>query len=146
MPLTAYNLWCIIFCMWDILQTAELGEWFASGDGVDEAAREDIRAAVGVLRSVGPSLGRPLVDSVYNSRHSNMKELRVQSKGRPFRIFFLFDPKRRGILLVGGNKQGDSRFYETMIVRADDSYDQYLMDNFPKKEGAGNGRKKTKKR
>ena len=96
--------------MWDILQTAELGEWFAHSADVDESAREDIRAAVGVLRTPGPALGRPLVDSVYNSRHTNMKELRGQSNGRPIRIFFLFDPKRRGILLVGGNKQRRGAF------------------------------------
>jgi hypothetical protein len=71
--------------MWDIGWTDEFGRWITS-HAVDESAREDIRAALIVLREFGPSLGRPLVDSIKGSKHSNMKELRVQSKGRPFRI------------------------------------------------------------
>lgn len=57
-----------------------------------------------------------------------MKELRVQSKGRPFRIFFAFDPERQAVFLIGGNKQGDKRFYKRMIAKADDLYDEYLED------------------
>ena len=57
-----------------------------------------------------------------------MKELRVQSKNRPFRILFAFDPKRNAILLAGGNKAGKKKFYEDMIVLADDLYSKYLED------------------
>ena len=81
-----------------------------------------------VLKRTGPNLGRPYVDSVKGSRHENMKELRVQSKGRPFRIFFAFDPLRRAVLLIGGNKTGDKRFYVRMIPIADVLYDDYLQD------------------
>ena len=81
-----------------------------------------------VLKRMGPNLGRPYVDSVKRSRHENMKELRVQSKGRPFRIFFAFDPLRRAVLLIGGNKTGDKRFYARMIPIADMLYDDYLQD------------------
>ena len=59
-----------------------------------------IYAVMEVLKSLGPNLGRPYVDSVKESRHENMKELRVQSKGRPFRIFFAFDPLRQAVLLI----------------------------------------------
>ena len=75
--------------MWKILQTNQFGEWFTSSDNVDEDARVSIYAVMEVLKSMGPNLGRPYVDSVKGSRHENMKELRVQSKGRPFRIFSL---------------------------------------------------------
>jgi hypothetical protein len=55
-----------------------------------------------------------------------MRELRVQSGGKPLRIFYAFDPRRTAILLIGGNKGGDDRFYERMISLADRLYDEYL--------------------
>ena len=54
-----------------------------------------------------------------------MRELRVQSGGRPIRIFYAFDPRRSAILLIGGDKTGDGRFYERMIPIADKLYDVY---------------------
>ncbi len=62
-----------------------------------------------------------------------MRELRVQSGGEPYRIFYAFDPRRAAILLIGGNKTGDDRFYETSIPIADRLYDTYLIEI--KKEG-----------
>ena len=119
--------------MWKVLQTNQFGEWFTSSDKVDEDARVSIYAVMEVLKRTGPNLGRPYVDSVKESRHENMKELRVQSKGRPFRIFFAFDPLRRAVLLIGGNKAGDKRFYARMIHIADMLYDNYLQDLGEKK-------------
>ena len=57
-----------------------------------------------------------------------MRELRVQSHGEPFRVFYAFDPKRSAILLIGGNKTGNDRFYEDMIPIADDLYDQHVEE------------------
>jgi hypothetical protein len=111
--------------MWHVLQTDVFGGWFGT---IDEAAKVDIYSAIRVLSEVGPSLGRPRVDTVKSSEYSNMKELRVQSKGRPYRIFFAFDPKRNIVLLVGGNKQGNKRFYEQMVSIADKLYAVYLKD------------------
>ena len=69
------------------------------------------------------------MDSVNKySRHSNMKELRVQCDGAPIRILFAFDPRRTGILLVGGNKIGNKRWYRENIPLADDLYDIYLEE------------------
>ena len=62
------------------------------------------------------------------ARHSNMKELRTQHQGRPIRTFFAFDPRRTAILLIGGDKTGDNRFYERMIPEADRLYDEYLKE------------------
>lgn len=56
-----------------------------------------------------------------------MKELRIQSKLRVFRIFFAFDPERKAILLIGGDKRGDKRFYKRMIPLADKLFDIYLI-------------------
>jgi hypothetical protein len=57
-----------------------------------------------------------------------MRELRVQSGGVPYRVFYAFDPRRTAILLLGGNKAGDDRFYDTMIPIADRLYDEYLIE------------------
>lgn len=125
MPLTAYALYAILKVMWKITETSTFREWFAE---LDVDALADIVEAAQVLKSYGPQLGRPHVDTVYESRHSNMKELRVQSTGRPFRIFFAFDPTRQAVFLIGGNKKGDKRFYKRMIAKSDDLYDEYLED------------------
>lgn len=112
--------------MWEIKNTETFHEWFKTQE---ISVKEDIVTAVRVLSEFGPRLGRPRVDSLKASRHPNMKELRVQSGGKPFRILFAFDPKRTGILLVAGNKKGDKRFYEKMIPIADNLFDEYLEDN-----------------
>ena len=57
-----------------------------------------------------------------------MKELRIQRQGRPLRTFFAFDPHRSAILLIGGDKTGDERFYERMIPLADQLFDDYLKE------------------
>lgn len=57
-----------------------------------------------------------------------MRELRVQSGGRPLRVFYAFDPRRSAILLIGGDKTGDDRFYERMVPIADQLYDDYIAE------------------
>ena len=74
----------------------------------------------------GPQLRFPHSSGVEGSAHTHMRELRVQSGGRPLRIFYAFDPRRTAILLVGGDKTGDERFYETFIPEADRLYDEYV--------------------
>jgi hypothetical protein len=112
--------------LWDIVQTPQFGLWFSESKELDEPAREDIYAVLRVLKQTGPKLGRPYVDSVEGSRHSNLKELRVQSKGRPFRVIFAFDKQRRAVLLIGGNKARNKRFYDQMIPLADQIFDDFL--------------------
>jgi len=109
--------------MWEILRTDEIAEWIKS---LDEDAREAIFKNLIILKEIGPYLGRPYVDSVKQSRHKNMKELRVQNKMRVFRIFFIFDADRKAILLIGGDKRGEKRFNEKMIPLADDIFDNYI--------------------
>ena len=109
--------------MWNIERTDEIVSWIKE---LDDDAKEMILKTLFVLKEIGPSLGRPHVDSVKGSKHQNMKELRVQSKQRLFRIFFVFDPIRNAILLIGGDKRGDKRFYQKMIPIADSLYDRYL--------------------
>lgn len=80
-------------------------EWLLA---LDEATYDQVVAAMRLLSEDGPSLGRPLVDSVKASRHHHMKELRPGSAGRSeIRILFAFDPRRRAILLIAGDKRGN---------------------------------------
>jgi hypothetical protein len=81
-----------------------------------------------LLEDRGSSLARPHADTLKGSRHPNMKELRTQSGGKPIRSFFAFDPRRSAILLIGGDKTGDPRFYDQMIPIADDLYDEHLKE------------------
>ena len=109
--------------MWRIERTDEISNWIA---GLDDNAKESILKVLFILREIGPSLGRPYVDTVKESKHKNMKELRVQCKKRIFRIFFIFDPKQNAVLLIGGNKRGDKNFYKRLIPHADRLYNNYL--------------------
>ncbi len=74
----------------------------------------------------GPQLGHPHTSSIETSRHSHMRELRVQHAGRPYRVLYAFDPRRSAILLIGGDKTGDGRWYEVHVPIADRLYDEHL--------------------
>ena len=71
-------------------------------------------------------LGFPHSSAIRASRHEHMRELRVQSGGRPVRVFYAFDPRRMAILLIGGDKTGDDRFYERFVPIADRLYDDHI--------------------
>lgn len=109
--------------MWCVEYTDEFEAWWET---LPERVREAIAHDVDVLEAVGSGLGRPRVDTVKGSRFANMKEVRTEHDGEPYRTFFAFDPRRCAILLIGGNKGGDSRFYERLIPVADRIYQEYL--------------------
>lgn len=109
--------------MWQIEQTRTFEEWYFSLDDTD---RENVLAALLMLRERGPMLPRPHADTVNGSQYRNMKELRVQSQGRPIRAFFAFDPRRTGIVLCAGDKTGNKRFYDDLIPVADREYAAHL--------------------
>jgi hypothetical protein len=115
---------------WDVENTDEFAAWW--GD-LNEAQQEDVAAIVMLLMEQGPKLPFPYSSGIQNSRHSHMRELRVQSGGKPIRVFYAFDPRRTAILLLGGDKTGDDRFYDRMIPAADKLYDVYIDEL--KKEG-----------
>lgn len=81
---------------------------------------------MGKLEDRGPNLPFPYSSAISTSRHGHLRELRVQSGGRPLRIFYAFDPRRAAILLIGGDKTGDDRFYDRMVPVADAPYDEHL--------------------
>jgi hypothetical protein len=109
--------------MWEVKFTSEFAQWWQTLT-VDE--QESAAFGVNLLRGAGPTLSRPYADTIKGSRHSNMKELRIQHRGRPLRTLFAFDPCRSAILLIGGDKTGDARLYERMVPLADDLFDAHL--------------------
>lgn len=111
--------------MWEVEFTDEFGEWWNT---LTEDEQESLTASVRVLQVLGPALGRPHADTVIHSKHNNMKELRTQHQGHPLRTFYAFDPRRHAILLIGGDKSGDDRFYERMIPLADRLFDEHLQE------------------
>lgn len=109
---------------WSVEFHPECEQW---ANDLNEPDGEALLAAVRVLRDQGPTLGRPLVDTVKGSRHQNMKELRPGSTGRTeVRVLFAFDLEREAILLVGGDKSGDWKgWYDVNIPIADDRFDEH---------------------
>ena len=109
--------------------------------------QEALLAGMRILASEGPTLGRPLVDTITNSRHSNMKELRPGSTGRTeIRVLFAFDKPRKAILLLGGDKSQDwSRWYAINIPIADHRFDEHQAKT-AKQRGAKKPSSKTTKR
>lgn len=108
---------------WTIKTLETFDNWFKDLKVVEQ---EDVAAAIYLLENQGANLARPYADTLKGSDFKNMKELRVQHKGKPYRILYIFDPKRQGILILGGNKTGDKRWYKKNIPLADKLYKQYL--------------------
>jgi hypothetical protein len=110
---------------WDVEFTDEFASWW--GD-LDEDEQDSIDQGVGLLEARGPSLPFPYSSDINDSKHGNMRELRIQHRGEPYRVFYAFDPRRSAILLIGGNKTGDDQFYERMVPIADRVYDEHLLE------------------
>jgi hypothetical protein len=115
---------------WEVEYTEEFEEWW---DGLSEAEQETVAAYVILLEKKGPTLPFPYSSDIRGARHSHMRELRVQHKGRPYRVLYAFDPRRAAILLIGGDKTGDDRWYEVNVPLADEIYDRHIAAL--KKEG-----------
>jgi len=100
------------------------GWWNSLGTEEQEAVDFSVR----LLEEHGIHLKRPHADTINRSRYPNMRELRCQHKGRPYRILFAFDPRRVAILLIGGDKTGNPRWYDEFVPRADEIYARYLKE------------------
>ncbi len=105
--------------------TDEFGDWWTS---LNAAEQQDVAAYVALLEQRDEKLGHPHSSAINGSRHGHMRELRVQSGGKPIRVFYAFDPRRMAILLIGGDKTGDGRFYVTFIPVADRLYDEHIAE------------------
>ena len=110
---------------WEVEYTNEFREWW---DTLDEQDRRQLALSVKLLEKYGPALKFPHSSQINGSRHSHMRELRTQSKGRPLRTLYAFDPRRTAILLIGEDKQGNDDWYAKYVPRADELYDVYLKE------------------
>lgn len=119
---------------WDVEYADDFGEWWET---LDEDEQVSVATVVELLETKGPNLPFPYSSKVNGSRHGHLRELRIQHKGRPYRVLYAFDPRRVAILLLGGDKTGDDRWYEENVPRADRLYDEHLV--ILKKEGLYDG-------
>lgn len=115
---------------WTVRLDEEFLVWF---NGLEEGLQDEIAANARSLEELGPNLGRPRVDTLKGSAYPNMKELRIPYQGEPWRILFAFDTERAAILLLGGNKAGDKRWYDKNIPIADRRYKRHLQSLKQKK-------------
>ncbi len=105
--------------------TSVFGDWFRE---CEEDLQDSITACIVLLASEGPQLGRPHADTLNGSSIPNLKELRVPYRGVPYRIPFAFDPNREALLLLGGNKASDKRWYVRAIKQAEQLYGEHLKN------------------
>ena len=110
--------------------TTEVTAWLSDLQAADTKTADLVDDAIYALSRSGPTLGRPLVDTITGSKIRNLKELRPGSSGTSeIRILFVFDPWRSAILLTGGDKSGDWRgWYRRAIPRAEELYAEYLKE------------------
>ena len=119
---------------WGVEYVDEFGEWWET---LSEGEQDAVDVTVRLLEDRGPQLGYPYSTGIVGSRHGHMRELRVQHRGEPYRILYAFDPRRTAILLIGGRKTGDDRWYDEFVPVADRLYDEYLEEL--QREGLING-------
>lgn len=115
---------------WAVNVSEEFETWW---DGLTQAQHISISASVKLLRELGPMLGFPHSSGIEQSKHTHMRELRIQHRGNPLRILYAFDPSRSAILLLGGDKTGKERWYEENVPKADKIYDEHLAKHFGKR-------------
>ena len=101
----------------------EFRDWY---EPLSEAEQNSIERVVLMLEDAGPALGFPFSSGIQASKFSHMRELRIQHGGRPYRVLYAFDPVRSAFLILGGDKTGDARWYDTMVPRADEIYAEHL--------------------
>jgi hypothetical protein len=118
-------------------------EFDAEFEALLEDLQDELLAHAKLLATFGPNLGRPTVDTLKGSRHSNMKELRFSWSGQVWRVAFAFDPQRQAIVLVGGDKSGadQRRFYKRLLTAADARYDDHLATLSQSTKESKNGKK-----
>jgi len=108
----------------EVVVTDEFLGWY--GD-LDEKDSDAVQYTVTLLENRGVTLDHPHSSAIQNASFA-LRELRVQSGGRPLRVFYAFDPKRQAVLILGGDKTGDDRFYERYIPQCERIWNEYLEE------------------
>ncbi len=142
----ASKQYCVIM-PWTLIYLDEYMHWL---DGQVEDLQDEALAHLEMLKNFGPGLGRPYVDTLKGSRLANLKELRFEFQNAVIRILFAFDPKRQGVIILGGDKSGDKRWYEKKIPIAERLFDLHLekqrKEDEARKKGLKVEEQKLKKR
>jgi hypothetical protein len=113
------RLWVVELC----------DEFDAEFEQLGSEVQDELLAQLSVVEQFGPLAKRPRVDTLKGSKHANMKELRFAAAGGEWRVAFAFDPERKAIVLVAGDKSGEGngrRFYRSLIAKADKRFDAHL--------------------
>jgi hypothetical protein len=110
---------------WEIEFTDEFGDWW---NGLNEREQRSVARYVSLLEAWGPELSRPYADAIHGSKVKNLRELRVQHDGSPFRVLYAFNSRRTGILLIGGNKTGNARWYDEFVPKAEAIFARHLRE------------------
>jgi hypothetical protein len=110
---------------WQVLFHSDFLEEFYE---LPESVQDEIAAMTSLLSAIGPSLKRPFSDTLNGSKFANMKELRFEAADGVWRLAYAFDPERKAILLVAGDKSGvgSKRFYKSLIAKADQRFAAHL--------------------
>lgn len=108
---------------WDVVLTDDCRDWF---EGLTEAEQNSVIPVVDLLAECGPTLRFPHSSGIAGSAFPRMRELRIQHAGRPYRILYAFDAARAAVLLLGGDKTGNDRWYDVNVPRADKLFREYL--------------------
>jgi hypothetical protein len=108
----------------EVVATDEFAAWY---ELLDDGDTEAVSRGVERLEQQGVALGHPYSSAIQGTKHP-LRELRVQSGGRPLRVIYAFDPRRQAVLLIGGDKTGDDRFYEVYMPKAETIWEQYLRE------------------
>ncbi len=103
----------------------EFRGWY---EPLSEAEQLSVGRVIELLEEKGPALGFPYSSGIQGSRLGHMRELRIQHEGRPYRVLYAFDPARTAFLLIGGDKTGNARWYETNVPKADAVYAAHLEE------------------
>ena len=111
--------------MIEVLYTDEFEAWW---DGLTGEEQESVAHDVNILRVEGVSIRFPHCSGISASKLEHMREPRIQHQGRPYRVLYAFDPNRAAVLLIGGDKTGEKRWYEIFVPIADRLYDDHLTD------------------
>lgn len=109
---------------WIVEYTDEFGAWWL---GLAEDVQNSIDRVVSLLETHGPALGWPYSSDIKGTKCA-LRELRVQSGGHPIRILYAFDPVRAALLLIGGDKTGNERWYAENVPIAERLFAEHLEE------------------
>lgn len=110
--------------MVDVIFTDEFNKWYESQEAI---AKHKINTVITVLENLGITTPFPYSSRLFGTKY-NLRELRTEVKDKPYRMIYTFDPKRNAIMLLGGDKSVEKRWYEKAIAKAEKTYEKFLQE------------------